>query len=80
MRRRLQKWQIDVCPVAKKRTYLSFETAEEFCFDNMSPYKCDSYPHWHVGHCPSWKQVWYQAIERELVNHEYEQILADTAS
>lgn len=67
---------IDVCPFAKKRTYLSFDAAGEFCFDNMSPYKCDAYPHWHVGHCPSWKHVWLAAIERELM-HELQETLAD---
>ena len=64
------KWRVDVCPIAKKRTYLSFEDAESWCFDGMTPYRCDSWPHWHVGHCPSWKAVWLQTHMEDDTTYE----------
>jgi len=60
MRRR---YSVDICPIAKKRTYLSYDDAEQWCFDEMTPYRCDSYPHWHVGHIPFWKRWWLESSQ-----------------
>ena len=64
------RYRIDICPIARKRTYLTFNEAEEWCFDGMTPYMCNAWQHWHVGHMPWWKQAWLNYEEKESLETE----------